>query len=101
MDQSDPLDLAVASCESVLDSDASEPARRFRGKNKNGRWKREEGTELAVIRLPLDARPDAEAHLEQLFSSMWDVKRAPRSTPTGPAPCAGRMTPRSGAVSSA
>jgi hypothetical protein len=30
------------------------PARRFRGKNKNGRWKREEGTELAVIRLPLE-----------------------------------------------
>jgi hypothetical protein len=48
MDDSDQLDPTAA-------SDAlPEPAtagRRFRGKNKNGRWKREEGTELAVIRL--------------------------------------------------
>ncbi|MFF3514482.1 hypothetical protein [Streptomyces sp. NPDC002573] len=33
------------------------PARRFRGKNKGKRWTRGEGTELAVIRLPLDV-PD-------------------------------------------
>jgi hypothetical protein len=52
------------------------PARRFRGKNKNGRWKREKGTAPAVIRLPLDAHPDDEGRLERLFSGMWTVKRA-------------------------
>jgi hypothetical protein len=56
-------------------AEALATGRRFRGKNKNGRWKREEGTELAVIRLPLDVHPDDEPHLEQLFSTMWDVKR--------------------------
>jgi hypothetical protein len=57
-------------------ADCAAPGRRFRGKNKNGRWMREEGTELAVIRLPLDVHPDDERELEQLFSGMWTVKRA-------------------------
>ena len=57
-------------------ADSAAPGRRFRGKNKNGRWKREEGTELAVIRLPLDVHPDDEQRLEQLYARMWDVKRA-------------------------
>jgi hypothetical protein len=78
MNESDELDPAAAS--DVLPEPAgAEPAasgRRFRGKNKNGRWKREEGTELAVIRLPLDVHPDDEARLEQLFARMWTVKRA-------------------------
>jgi hypothetical protein len=70
MDISDQLDPTAAS--DVLPEPAA-PGRRFRGKNRNGRWKRDEGTELAVIRLPLDVHPDDEARLEQLFSSMWDV----------------------------
>jgi hypothetical protein len=67
MDESGRLDPAAGS---------GDPGRRFRGKNKNGRWKREEGTELAVIRLPLDVHPDDERELGQLFSGMWTVKRA-------------------------
>ncbi|MGW1728102.1 zinc ribbon domain-containing protein [Streptomyces sp. NPDC002306] len=53
------------------------PARRFRGKSKGPGWKRGEDTEFAVIRLLLDVhRPEGVARLEQLFSSMWSVKRA-------------------------
>jgi hypothetical protein len=59
-----------------LAADSGDPGRRFRGKNRNGRWKRGEGTEPAVIRLPLDVHPDDERELEQLFSGMWTVKRA-------------------------
>jgi hypothetical protein len=78
MDDSTVLGPTAASDASAALADA-EPAaggRRFRGKNKNGRWTREEGTELAVIRLPLDVHPDDERDLEQLFSTMWTVKRA-------------------------
>ncbi|MGI5135055.1 transposase [Streptomyces sp. CA-106110] len=58
-------------------SDAS--ARRFRGKNKGKRWTRGDGTELAVIRLPLDVRGlDSQLRVEQLYSAMWSVKRALR-----------------------
>jgi hypothetical protein len=52
------------------------PAGKFRGKNKQPRWRRDEGQELAVIRLPLDVHPDDERRLERLFSAMWTVKRA-------------------------
>jgi hypothetical protein len=56
-------------------SDAS--ARRFRGKNKGKRWTRGDDTELAVIRLPLDAsRLDGRRRVEQLYATMWSVKRA-------------------------
>ncbi|REE58467.1 hypothetical protein BX257_0890 [Streptomyces sp. 3212.3] len=52
-------------------------ARRFRGKNKGQRWKRGEGTELAVIRLPLDVhRLEDLPRVENLYSAMWSVKRA-------------------------
>jgi hypothetical protein len=77
MEESDRLDdVAVDASLSVAEGGAS--ARRFRGKNKKARWKREEGTELAVIRLPLDVHLDDEARLEQLFCGMWTVKRASR-----------------------
>ena len=65
--------------EPAVEPAGAEPAvsgRRFRGKNRNGRWTRGEGTELAVIRLPLDVHPNDEARLERLYSAMWDVKRA-------------------------
>jgi hypothetical protein len=78
MDNSNQLDPMAASDALPEPADA-EPAvsgQRFRGKNKNGRWKREEGTEPAVIRLPLDVHLDDEARLEQLYSAMWDIKRA-------------------------
>jgi hypothetical protein len=71
-DLPDALEPAV---EPATAADSAAPGRRFRGKNKNGRWKREEGTELAVIRLPLDVHPDDEQRLERLFSAMWTVKR--------------------------
>jgi hypothetical protein len=77
MDDSTEPGPAAAS-DALAEPDAAEAlatGRRFRGKNKNGRWKREEGTEPAVIRLPLDVHPDDEPRLEQLFSTMWDVKR--------------------------
>jgi hypothetical protein len=61
---------ASGQLDSVAPSTDAEPGRRFRGKNKNGRWKREEGTEPAVIRLTLDVHPDDEARLEQLYSGM-------------------------------
>jgi hypothetical protein len=67
-----------ANAEPTVGAEFATPARRFRGKNSNGRRKREEGTEPAVIRLPLDVHPDDEARLERLFSRMWDVKRALR-----------------------
>jgi hypothetical protein len=77
MDASGQLDAFAPSADAVpAVGTEGQPARRFRGKNKNGRWTRDEGTELAVIRLPLDVHPDDEARLEQLFSAMWDVKRA-------------------------
>jgi hypothetical protein len=78
MDNSDQLDPTAASdvLPEPAGAEATAAGRRFRGKNKNGRWKREEGTELAVIRLPLDVHPDDEQCLEQLYSGMWDVKRA-------------------------
>jgi hypothetical protein len=75
MDDSDRLDPTAAS-DVPPEPVSAAPGRRFRGKNRNGRWKREEGTELAVIRLPLDVHPDDEQRLERLFSGMWDVKRA-------------------------
>ena len=68
--------MARAAVPGPLQAALVAPARRFRGKNKNGRWKREEGTEPAVVRLPLDVHPDEERELEQLFSGMWTVKRA-------------------------
>ena len=78
MDDSNVIDPAAAS--DVLPEPAQvEPSaagRRFRGKNKKARWKRDEDSELAVIRLPLDIHPDDEPRLEQLFSGMWTVKRA-------------------------
>ena len=78
MDDSNVIDPAAAS--DVLPEPAQvEPSaagRRFRGKNKKARWKRDEDCELAVIRLPLDVHPDDEPRLEQLFSGMWTVKRA-------------------------
>ncbi|MGW9030830.1 transposase, partial [Streptomyces sp. NPDC055722] len=53
------------------------PARKFRGTNKGKRWTRGEDTELAVIRLPLDAHNDyTRRQVEQLYSAMWSVKRA-------------------------
>ena len=74
MDDSDRLD-PTAACDVPPEPVSAESGRRFRGKNKNGRWKREEGTEPAVIRLPLDVHPDDEQRLERLFSAMWTVKR--------------------------
>ena len=77
MDDSTVLGPTAASDASApADAEPAAGGRRFRGKNKNGRWKREEGTELAVIRLPLDVHPDDERDLERLFSAMWTVKRA-------------------------
>ena len=68
--------MSVEMLETVPASDDA-PARRFRGKNKGVRWNRGEDTELAVIRLPLDVHDLASVHrVEQLFSSMWSVKRA-------------------------
>ncbi|MGW2933048.1 zinc ribbon domain-containing protein [Streptomyces sp. NPDC001156] len=68
--------MSVEMLETVPASDDA-PARRFRGKNKGVRWKRGEDIELAVIRLPLDIHDLASVHrVEQLFSSMWSVKRA-------------------------
>ncbi|MGI5144523.1 transposase [Streptomyces sp. CA-106110] len=59
----------------VSASDVS--ARRFRGKNKGKRWTRGDGTELAVIRLPLEVRRlDSQLRVEQLYWAMWSVKRA-------------------------
>ncbi|MFE8947250.1 transposase [Streptomyces sp. NPDC007856] len=58
-------------------SDVAPSARRYRGKNKKKRWTRDAGTELAVIRLPLDVHDPATRHrTEDLFSAMWSVKRA-------------------------
>jgi hypothetical protein len=71
MDQHDQVDADPA-------DDATAAARRFRGKNKQPRWKRDEGTELAFIRLPLDARPDDQARVERLYCAMCTVKRASR-----------------------
>ncbi|MGI5519015.1 hypothetical protein [Streptomyces sp. CA-106131] len=52
-------------------------ARRFRGKNKGKRWTRGDGTELAVIRLPLEVRGlDSQLRVAQLYWAMWSVKRA-------------------------
>jgi hypothetical protein len=48
VDDSGQLDPAAAS---DVPPEPAAPGRRFHGKNKNGRWKREEGTEPAVIRL--------------------------------------------------
>jgi hypothetical protein len=76
MDDSDRLDPTAASDAPPGPAGAEAPGRKFRGKNKNGRWKRGEGTEPAVIRLPPDVHPNDEARLERLYSAMWDVKRA-------------------------
>jgi hypothetical protein len=55
------------------------PVRTFRGKNKGTPWRREEDTDLAVLRLPLVLDdPESRRRLEQLVSAMWSVKRAPR-----------------------
>ena len=104
MDGSDRLDPTAAS--DVLPEPAAS-GRRFRGKNKNGRWMREEGTGLAVIRLPLDVHPDDERELERLFSGMWTVSArcsatpGTRSTRTGPGTSAARATRRRGGGNSA
>jgi hypothetical protein len=73
----DELDPAVASDVSThTDAEQAVTGPRRRGKNKNGRWKRDEDTELAVIRLPLDIHPDDEPRVEQIYSTMWTLKRA-------------------------
>ncbi|MFE9809384.1 transposase [Streptomyces sp. NPDC005227] len=52
-------------------------ARRFRGKNKGERWKRDEDTGLAIIRLPLDVHQLEDLpRVENLYAAMWSVKRA-------------------------
>jgi hypothetical protein len=68
--------MSVSLLDAVPASDTAS-VRRFRGKNKGERWKRREGTELAVIRLPLDVHRLEDLHrLEQLYSAMWSIKRA-------------------------
>src|SRR5262249_54185634 len=58
-------------------SDGAPSARRYRGKNKGKRWSLGANTELAVIRLPLDVHdPGIRHRTEDLFSSMWSLKRA-------------------------
>jgi hypothetical protein len=59
MDDSDELDPTAVSdaLPEPVGAEATTAGRRFRGKNKNGRWKRGEGTELAVIRLPRRQAP--------------------------------------------
>jgi hypothetical protein len=49
--------------------------RRFRGKGKGERWKRDADTELAGIRLPLAVHNDGEQRVERLYSAMWASKR--------------------------
>jgi hypothetical protein len=102
MDDSDQLDPTAAS-DVPPEPVSAESGRWFRGKNKNGRWKREEGTEPAVIRLPLDVHPDDEARLEHLYSAMWTVKRALQRDARAAVDarrCAASWTRRRGGVSS-
>lgn len=57
--------------------DEVEGRRRFRGKNKQPAWRREAGAPVAVIRLPLVVDdPHARRRVQQLFWSMWQLKRA-------------------------
>jgi hypothetical protein len=106
MDDSNRLD-PTAAYTATPEPVGAESGHRFRGKNRNGRWKREEGTEPAVIRLPLDVHPDDERELEQLFSGMWTVSArcsatpGTRSTRTGPGTSAARATRRRGGGNSA
>src|SRR6266545_3606962 len=63
--------------EPAVAPDAVEPSRRFRGKNKQPAWRRDPGAPVAVIRLPLVVDdPHTRRRVQQLFWSMWQVKRA-------------------------
>jgi hypothetical protein len=75
-DRSELGPAAASDLAAEVATESSPAGPRRRGKNKNGRWKRDEGTELAVIRLPLDVHPDDAPRVEQIYSTMWTVKRA-------------------------
>ncbi|WP_329621125.1 zinc ribbon domain-containing protein [Streptomyces sp. NBC_01255] len=56
---------------------AAQTQRRFRGKNKAPKWKKPDDGQVSVMVLPLAVTGPAElARLDELFSSMWSIKRA-------------------------
>ncbi|MHB1504690.1 MAG: transposase, partial [Acidimicrobiales bacterium] len=58
----------------------ADPPRNLRGKSKTKNWRREKGSPVSVIRLPLDASdPLMRHHLEGLYQAAFDLKRALRS----------------------
>ncbi|MDT9690192.1 transposase [Streptomyces sp. P9(2023)] len=56
---------------------AAQTRRKFRGKNKAPRWKKPDDGMVSVMVLPLAVTDPADlARVENLFGSMWSVKRA-------------------------